>query len=90
MPLNIVDNSIAHVELPSTDFKMSQAFYSTVFGWTCEEIPQMNYLLFRLEGGVGGGFNKVDKVVEKSGHMAYITVADINATLEEVKKAGGS
>lgn len=90
MPLNIVNNSIAHVELPTTDFAKSKEFYSTVFGWKCEEIPQMNYMIFSLEGGVGGGFNKVEKVVDKTGHMAYITVEDIPATLSKIEKVGGS
>jgi predicted enzyme related to lactoylglutathione lyase len=82
-------NSITHQELPSTDFAKSAAFYSGVFGWKCEEIPGMNYMIYSVENGLGGGFNKVDSIVSGHGHMSYISVEDIHATLAKVEQARG-
>ncbi len=87
--MEMANNSITHIGMPSTDFGKTKAFYEQVFGWKCEELVGMNYMLFTVEGGLGGGFNKVNEIISGTGHMAYITVEDILEMLERVKQAGG-
>jgi predicted enzyme related to lactoylglutathione lyase len=86
--MDIAMNSICHWDIPSTDFDKSQAFYGALFGWKFQPMPEQNYLLFMVEGGVGGGFNKVEKV-SNDGIQVYILVEDIEATLAKVAELGG-
>jgi uncharacterized protein len=82
-------NMICHYEIPSTDFTKSKAFYENLFGWTIQEVPDMSYMMFGEEGqGVGGGFNKVEAVVNE-GIQIYIEVEDIPATLARARELGG-
>ena len=81
-------NSICHWEIPSTDFDKSRAFYEGLFGWKTQPMPETDYVLFEIEGGVGGGFTKVDKVGDTV-IFVYIQVEDIPATLAKVAGLGG-
>ena len=83
-----VMNSICHWEMPSTDFDRSRVFYEALFGWKTQAMPEMDYMLFEVEGGVGGGFTKVD-VVTDAGVIVYIRVEDIPAVLAKVPGLGG-
>src|SRR2546427_11213021 len=47
--------SIVHVELHSADPAKSKAFYGEVFGWKFEEMPEMNYTMWRGGEEPGGG-----------------------------------
>ena len=79
---------IVHVEVPVTDLNKAEEFYSKVFGWKVNIIPQLNYALFETGSPPGGGFNKVDKVKE-GGVLLYIGVDDIEEKLKEIENAGG-
>jgi len=82
-------NVICHYEIPSTDFDKSKAFYEGLFGWPIQAMPEMNYMVFGEAGqGVGGGFNKVEKV-NNEGIQVYIEVEDIPASLTKAKELGG-
>jgi len=83
-----VMHSICHWEIPSTDFEKSHQFYEGLFGWKLHPMPEMDYLLFEVENGIGGGFNKVDSISD-GGIFAYIRVEDIPAILARVPGLGG-
>lgn len=63
-------------------------WYSKVFGWKVDVVPQMEYALFETGAPPGGGFTKVDKV-KAGGCLFYICVDDIEKKLKEIEKAGG-
>src|SRR2546430_10844955 len=50
--------SIVHVELHSADPAKSKQFYGEVFGWKFEEMPEMNYTLWRGGEETRGGGQK--------------------------------
>jgi len=52
-------------------------------------IPELNYALFEVKDGIGGGFNKVESIVPNTGYMNYIQVEDITETLKRIEEAGG-
>ncbi|MHA2621604.1 MAG: VOC family protein [bacterium JZ-2024 1] len=85
-----VYNAISYVELPSTDLEKTRFFYERVFGWTFQEVPDMNYVLFTKDGAGCGGFRRVDQIPPIPGVICSITVRDINETLDRIVEAGGS
>ncbi len=82
-------HGFVHVEFPTRDLKRAKAFYGKIFGWEFQDYGR-DYVLFNPPGGaVGGGINRVKTVPKKPVVNAYIEVADIDATLKEIKKARG-
>jgi len=81
-------STIVHFEIPVTDLNKAKEFYSKLFGWKIEVMPEMGYALIETGSPPGGGFNKVEKVKE-GGCLLYIQVEDIEKKLKEIEKAGG-
>lgn len=79
-------------ELMTTDPAAAQRFYGQLFGWTFREqpMPEGTYVV----GAVGeAGICGIMKLTEQMGPMppawgAYVTVADIEATLAQAKELG--
>lgn len=81
-------HGFCHIEIPTTDAKKSAEFYRGLFSWKIDE-SNPDYLMFSTPGNDGGGFTKSSEPT-KDGVIVYIEVEDIEAKLEEVKKAGGT
>ncbi len=85
-------NSICYIEIPAPNPEQAAKFYSTVFGWTAihSNLTDLNYWTFEtVAGGLSGGFDG-GKPVNENGITLYIKVSDIDETLSQVQKAGGS
>jgi predicted enzyme related to lactoylglutathione lyase len=82
-------HGFGHVEIPTTEFKKAKKFFGAVFGWTFQDIPGMDYVLFRAGSQPNGGFYKVKKMPKKGQVNVYIEVGDIDAKLKEIRKAKG-
>jgi len=80
---------VVHIEFSSQDLGESGDFYSQVFGWKVQQIPEMNYAMFEAEGGPGGGFNPVSENYPAGTVSVYIQTDDIDATLAKIEEAGG-
>jgi len=81
---------IVHIEFATTDPQAAGAFYAKLFGWKIENMPEMNYVTFGAEGGVGGGFPKADNEMYKPGDvLVYVGTDDIDASLARVESLGG-
>ncbi|MGD2157275.1 MAG: VOC family protein [Anaerolineales bacterium] len=80
---------IAHIEFSARDREEAGKFYSEVFGWKVQQMPEMNYATFEAEGGPGGGFNPVTEDYPAGTIFVYIQTDDIEATLKEIEAAGG-
>jgi len=79
-------HGFGHIEIPTTDFKKAKRFFGTVFGWEFQDVPDMEYVLFKTGQLPNGGFVKVKKM-RKSGQVnVYIEVEDIDSKLKEIKK----
>jgi uncharacterized protein len=91
-------DSVVHFEIPAKDPKRASAFYTKAFGWTFNQFPNWEYWMIgttpsdkngmpKDAGSINGGMGK------KGGSLQYptvtISVADIDETLESVKKLGG-
>ncbi len=82
-------HGFGHVDIPSTNLKKTKKFFGAVFGWTFEDIPEMDYVLFRAGTQPNGGFFMVKKMPKKGQVNVYIEVEDIVSKLKEIKKARG-
>jgi uncharacterized protein len=79
---------IVHIEIAAKDREAAGKFYSDIFGWKVEQLPEMNYATFEAEGGPGGGFNPVENN-QPAPVMVYIDTDDIDATLKRIQELGG-
>ncbi len=82
-------HSIGHVEIPTTDFKKAKNFYGKLFGWEFQDLPDMEYVLFRTGRHPNGGLMRVKKIPRSTQVNVYIEVEDIDTKLKEIRKARG-
>jgi predicted enzyme related to lactoylglutathione lyase len=80
---------IIHIEFSAQDREAAGKFYSELFGWNVEQIPDMNYALFEAEGGPGGGFNPITDEYPAGTVMVYVHTDDVEASLEKIVPLGG-
>jgi predicted enzyme related to lactoylglutathione lyase len=83
------DRSIVHIELSAKDREKAAEFYSELFGWEVQQIPEMNYATFRAGEGPGGGFNPVSDDNPAGTVTIYINSEDIEADLSKIESLGG-
>jgi predicted enzyme related to lactoylglutathione lyase len=79
---------IVHIELPSSDFARSAAFYGKLFGWKTDGVQSGGHLLFELPGGIQGSWIR-DALAQAVGPIPFVAVADVEKVLDEAKKQGG-
>ena len=81
-------------ELATTDHEAAWSFYSELFGWQKTDAMDMGDMgTYQMYGRgahtLGGMFNKPAEMPGPPRWLYYIYVADVNATVEEVKALGG-
>ncbi|HEY4517315.1 MAG TPA: VOC family protein [Candidatus Paceibacterota bacterium] len=94
-------NPVVHFEMPAEDNARTKKFYEDIFGWQMTQTgPEMgNYLLAGTspvddnqmhinKGAINGGF--YPKGQSGTSSHIVISVPDIRAHMEIVKKAGGT
>lgn len=80
---------IVHIEISAKDLKKAGEFYSDLFGWTVEQLPEMNYATFDAAGGPGGGFNPVNDENPAGAVLVYVGTDNIEDSLSKAEKLGG-
>ena len=85
---------IVHLDIPADDTGAAAQFYADVFDWEPVHMAEVNYWMFRAEGGPGGGF--VNPGPSGSGPdykigdvRVYIDTDDIEASLSAIEAHGG-
>ncbi|MDQ6916046.1 MAG: VOC family protein [Actinomycetota bacterium] len=81
---------VVHFEVMGKDGPALRRYYSELFGWQFEEVPDMDYGVVRAEEGqIGGGVGSAP-----SGGPSYTTfyvqVDDLEGALEKAQSLGGS
>src|ERR1043165_762113 len=79
---------IVHLELPSSDFARSAAFYEKLFGWKTEGVQSGGHLRFDLPGDVQGSWIR-NALAQAPGPVPVVAVADVDKALELAEKNGG-
>jgi uncharacterized protein len=88
-----VANPFVHVELNTPDPQKAQSFYSELFQWQLENVPNPTvptgtYTMIKVGKGTGGGIMK-QVPNGPSGWLAYVEVDDIRAATTKAKSLGG-
>ena len=85
-------NKCEPIELSPDDPNGARDFYSKLFGWKVEAMPNPDghgeYLMFRTDNG-GGGITAKMMPEQPTAWMPYITVSSVQATLASAAKLGG-
>lgn len=79
---------ITHIEFSAQDRESAGKFYSDLFGWEVQQVPEMNYATFETGGEVGGGLNPVTDTNPAGTVTVYIATDDIDATLKKAESLG--
>jgi len=91
-------DSVVHFEIPADNPKRAQKFYSTVFGWKINSMPDMGYALLGTTeveknqmptkpGAINGGMLKRQAPVKSV--VITINVASIDDAAKKIVKQGG-
>jgi predicted enzyme related to lactoylglutathione lyase len=84
------------VDLATPDMKASTAFYNGMFGWDAHTSPDPatgGYTMFTLHGTEGDEVAAAMPIMNEGQPPAwstYVSVADLDATAQAVKSAGGT
>jgi len=83
-------NPFVHVELNTTDLPKAESFYSKLFEWKLEPMPDGGdpYVLVRVGDGTGGGMMKHPVPGAPSTWLPYVLVDDIHAATSKAKSLG--
>ena len=82
--------NVVHVEIPAANLESAGKFYSDLFGWKIQHMPEMNYTMWEAGDHTGGGFPEVSAEYPAGQVLVYIDSDDIEADLKNVAKLGGT
>jgi predicted enzyme related to lactoylglutathione lyase len=90
---------VVHFEVPYDDADRARAFYSTVFGWSIQPVPEFEYNFVQTgptsdqgmpsePGFIGGGMMARQGPIDRP--VITINVEDMQAALAKVAEHGGA
>lgn len=83
-------NPFVYVELNTSDLSGSKAFYTKLFDWKLEDVPNigMDYTFIKVGEGTGGGMLKHPMPGAPSQWLPSVGVDDIKAATAKAKALG--
>lgn len=81
--------SYTHIEIPCKDMESAKRFYGNVFGWEFEDMPDMNYTLFRTPSPPHGGLF-VPEEGQPGGVLNHILVESADESIAKIQENGGT
>lgn len=88
----MANGDFCHIQFSSTDIEKTKIFFTTIFGWTFQDIPGFEtYSMFQTPNGLGGGIDLGPNAEAPSdkGSILHIETDDIDATLAKIIENGG-
>jgi predicted enzyme related to lactoylglutathione lyase len=85
-------NHIIYIEIPTTDLKNAESFFSKIFGWQFEPMANMPGIRVLKNPGEGPGalIVKTKSVPKKTALRVHIEVTNIDEKLTAIKKVKGT
>jgi len=86
-------NPFVHVELQTKNLDKAKKFYQGLFDWKLDDMPMgngMSYTVINVGEGTGGGMMTNPAPGTPSHWLAYVDVADVDATTEKAKSLGAT
>lgn len=81
-------NPFVHVELSTTDLAKAREFYTRLFDWKLQDMPDGAYTMIDVGDGTGGGMMQQMIPGAGSAWMPYVLVDDIAAATEKARSLG--
>jgi predicted enzyme related to lactoylglutathione lyase len=92
-------NSVAHFEIYADDPDKLEQFYTSLFDWKIERMPNMDYRLIKTvdtdakgmptqPGGINGGLMKRPAGYEGRAWVNYVNVESLEASIDRAQKLG--
>jgi predicted enzyme related to lactoylglutathione lyase len=92
-------DKVVHFEIPFDNKQRAMNFYSQIFGWRLQDIPEMKYVIANTvdvddkqmpkeSGAINGGM--MERPKEAPHPAIYVGVKSVDAAIQKVKAAGGS
>ena len=79
-----------HVEIIAKETEGVKKFFSSLFGWKFQDMPQMNYSMWEAPSGPGGGLMTPRPEAPGTGQpLNYIYVKSIDGIAPKIESAGG-
>lgn len=89
---------VVHFEIPADDLARAKKFYGTVFGWTLNDFPEMEYTIARTvesdengmpkeAGAINGGMLQRQEPVKSP--VITISVDNMDQAAATIEKNGG-
>jgi|SRR5690625_628941 len=87
--MNLQNDKINYVELPSRDLEVTKRFFSDAFGWSFIDYGP-DYMAFD-DAGLDGGFFKSEHIAttENGSVLVVLYSTSLEKSLKKVKSAGG-
>ena len=82
------ENRIDYVEIPVTDLKKAETFFSAMFGWSFQHWGD-DYMSFN-DGRFDGGFRRAADPAPASGVLLIFLSTDLERDLERVQELGAT
>jgi predicted enzyme related to lactoylglutathione lyase len=93
-------NPVVHFEIYGEDPEQLAQFYTSLFDWTIERVPDMDYRMIKTvdtdpkgtptqPGGVNGGLMK-RPMPDARGWLNYVNVESVETATERAKKLGAT
>ena len=80
---------VTHFEILGRDGEKTRTFYSELFGWEYQVIPEMYYgMVAPQEGAIGGGIGSAQGGAPPHATF-YVEVDDVQASLDKAVTLGG-
>lgn len=90
---------VVHFEIPADDESRARDFYSSIFGWEFQVLPEMDYSLAMttpmdehgrpaVSGSINGGLFR--RTGQLTAPVVTVDVGDIDAALAQIVAQGGS
>jgi predicted enzyme related to lactoylglutathione lyase len=85
-----MDNPVVHFEINGTDGQALEKFYSEVFGWHVQSLPELGYAT--IDTHAGSGINGGIGTIRQGDPLAtfYVETPDLYATLARAESLGAN
>jgi uncharacterized protein len=94
-------NSVSHFEIYGDNPEKLQKFYSSLFDWKIQSIPDMDYLwvetvesddngMPKQPGGINGGMMKRPPGFQSNAWINYVNVDSLDASVDKAKILGAT
>lgn len=83
------NHPIIHIEFSSKNREIDAGFFSELFGWSFNQMPEMDYATFEAKGGPGGGLNPIQDEYPAGTIMVYVHTDNIDETFTKAVELGG-